>query len=167
MRANGRVRALSASCTHAGCTVSWNNADLDLGLSACGPRLNIFGHRDKSFMVRRPSLYRRSKIGKSQNEAAAEETPARPTELGHHSTGAEATMQREVRALTMPARKQQRLRVDDFRRRPLWILAAMSAIGTLRSCTAHVRFRSNAGQPNWGRTRSPYASSQLRAPSPE
>lgn len=24
----GRVRALSASCTHAGCTVSWNNADL-------------------------------------------------------------------------------------------------------------------------------------------
>jgi glycine/D-amino acid oxidase-like deaminating enzyme/nitrite reductase/ring-hydroxylating ferredoxin subunit len=26
--ANGRVRALSASCTHAGCIVSWNNADL-------------------------------------------------------------------------------------------------------------------------------------------
>jgi glycine/D-amino acid oxidase-like deaminating enzyme/nitrite reductase/ring-hydroxylating ferredoxin subunit len=26
--ANGRVHAFSASCTHAGCTVSWNNADL-------------------------------------------------------------------------------------------------------------------------------------------
>ena len=26
--ANGRFRALSASCTHAGCIVSWNNADL-------------------------------------------------------------------------------------------------------------------------------------------
>jgi glycine/D-amino acid oxidase-like deaminating enzyme/nitrite reductase/ring-hydroxylating ferredoxin subunit len=26
--ANGRTRAVSASCTHAGCTVSWNNADL-------------------------------------------------------------------------------------------------------------------------------------------
>src|SRR5262249_51553821 len=26
--ANGRVRALSASCPHAGCIVSWNNADL-------------------------------------------------------------------------------------------------------------------------------------------
>jgi len=25
---NGHVRALSATCTHAGCTVSWNNADL-------------------------------------------------------------------------------------------------------------------------------------------
>src|SRR5262245_6837936 len=41
--ANGRVRALSASCTHAGCTVTWNNADLTWDCPCHGSIFSITG----------------------------------------------------------------------------------------------------------------------------
>jgi glycine/D-amino acid oxidase-like deaminating enzyme/nitrite reductase/ring-hydroxylating ferredoxin subunit len=41
---NGRVRALSASCTHAGCIVTWNNADLTWDCPCHGSVFSANGH---------------------------------------------------------------------------------------------------------------------------
>jgi glycine/D-amino acid oxidase-like deaminating enzyme/nitrite reductase/ring-hydroxylating ferredoxin subunit len=41
--ANGRVRTLSASCTHAGCIVTWNNADLTWDCPCHGSVFSVDG----------------------------------------------------------------------------------------------------------------------------